>query len=355
MRAAVWHKRCDVRVEEVPDPPSPPPGQVKVRIAWCGICGTDLHEFLGGPLYIPADEPHPLTGAQAPIILGHELSGDVIEVGPGVTRVKLDDRVALCPIIGCQECEWCRSGLMGLCTNIAFLGVSWTGGGFAEYVNVHDYMCYRLPDEVSYEVGALVEPFAATFQAVKRAQVTLGETVAIVGSGPIGLMALQSARIAGAGQVVAFEPASRRQQLALECGADAVIDPVRQDPLAAIRDLTGGAGADVVIECAGTEATGILAGQIARRRGRVVVMGVFEQPAMFDYTDLVYGEKTIMGTMGGYGVFEEAIRVMAQGKFNGEPLITGKISLDRILDAFDALIKHKEDNVKILVSPSGCM
>ena len=120
----------------------------------------------------------------------------------------------------------------------------------------------------------------------------------------------------------------------------------------AIQDLTGGAGADAVIECAGVEATGILAGRIARRKGRVVVLGVFEKPAPLDYIDLVYGEKTVTGSMGGYGVFDEAIQMMADGTFDGEPLITGKIGLDDILTAgFDALIKHKEENVKILVSP----
>ena len=352
MKAAVWHGRRDIRIEDVPEPPSPPEGQVKVKVAWCGICGTDLHEYLGGPLYVPVDEPHPLTGVQAPVILGHEMSGDVVEVGPGVTRVKAGDRVALCPIIGCLECRWCKSGLMGLCPSIAFLGVSWHGGGFAQYVNVHDYMCYQLPPQVSYEVGALVEPFAATYRAVKRTQVKPEETVVIVGTGPIGLMALQSAHIHGARRVVAVEAAAKRQELARECGATTVIDPAEQDPVAAIRDMTGGEGADVVLECAGVEATGILAGRIARRQGRIMVMGVFEKPAPLDYTDVVYGEKTVMGSMGGYGVFDEAIRAMADGRFSGEPLITGRISIDNFLaDGLEAVIKHKEDNVKILVSP----
>ena len=122
MKAAIWHGRRDLRVEDVQEPPAPPAGQVKVEIAWCGLCGTDLHEYLGGPLYIPVATPHPLTGAQAPLILGHEAAGEVVQVGPGVSRVDVGDRVALCPIIGCLECESCRSGLMGLCSRIAFLG-----------------------------------------------------------------------------------------------------------------------------------------------------------------------------------------------------------------------------------------
>jgi (R,R)-butanediol dehydrogenase/meso-butanediol dehydrogenase/diacetyl reductase len=352
MKAAVWHGRRDVRVDEVSEPPSPPAGQLKVRVSRCGICGTDLHEYMGGPLYIPADGPHPLTGAQAPIILGHEMSGEIVETGPEVEGLGVGDRVALCPIIGCRQCGWCRSGLMGICPSVAFLGISWHGGGFAEYVNVYDYMCYRLPPEVSYEVGALVEPFAATVRAVKRSQVTTEETVAIVGAGPVGLMALQAAAIAGAKQVISIEPAEARKSLAKQCGATAVIDPANSDPVEEIHALTGGEGADVVVECAGLERTGMLAGRLASRTGRIVVMGVFEEPALLDYTDLVYGEKRIIGSMGGYGVFDEAIAMMADGRFNGAPLITGRINLDRILDeGFRALIEHKEEHVKILVSP----
>ena len=171
--------------------------------------------------------------------------------------------------------------------------------------------------------------------------------------GAIGLMALQAAKAEGAGQVVVFETAARRQELAMQTGASALIDPSKQDPVEAVAELTNGAGADVVIECAGVAATGVLAGQVARRQGRVVVMGVFEKPALLDYTDLVYGEKTVTGSMGGYGVFDEAIQMMLDGRFNGEPLITGRIGLDDILETgFKALIEHKDENVKILVSPS---
>ena len=334
----------------MPEPPPPPAGQVKVEVAACGICGTDLHEYLGGPIYIPADEPHPPTCAKAPLILGHEMSGTVVEVGDGVDKVKVGDRVALCPIIGCLECTWFRSGVMGICPSVAFLGVSWHCGGFAKYVNVYDYMCYLLPSEVSYESGALVEPFAAKVRAVGQANVQSRETVAVLGTGPVGLMELQEARIAGARQVIAVEPAKKRQDLATQCGATAVVDPVKQDAVQAVRDLTDGEGADVVAECAGLEKTSMLAGHISGRTGRIVVMGVFEQPALLDYTDVVYGEKQIMGSMGSYGVFDDAIAMMADGRFDGDPLITKKIPLDDIVtQGFHALIEHKQDNVKILV------
>jgi (R,R)-butanediol dehydrogenase/meso-butanediol dehydrogenase/diacetyl reductase len=352
MKAAVWHGRRDIRVEEVPEPSSPPHGQVKVEIAACGICGTDLHEYLGGPVYIPWTTPHPLTGVKAPVILGHETVGRVVEVGSGVGRVKVGDRVALCPIIGCLECQWCKSGLMGLCPRSAYLGSSWHGGAFSRYVNVYDFMCYQLPREVSDDTTALVEPFAATVRAVGQANLRPGESIAIIGGGPIGLMALQAAKIAGAGRVIVFEPSPGRRQLAHECGAAVTIDPLTQDPLEAIREVTDGAGADVVIECVGLAATGVLAGRVARRKGRVVVMGVYEKPAPFDYTDLVFGEKTVMGSMGGYGVFDEAIKMIADGRFNGRPIVTARILLSDIVTAgFETLINNKDAHAKILVSP----
>ena len=110
MKAAVWHGREDVRIEHVTEPPIPPRGQVQVQVAWCGICGTDLHEYVGGPVYIPFDRPHPLTGVQAPVQVGHEMSGTIIAVGDGVEDLEVGDRIAACPIVGCMECRWCRSG-----------------------------------------------------------------------------------------------------------------------------------------------------------------------------------------------------------------------------------------------------
>lgn len=353
MKAAVWHARRDLRVDDVPEPPPPPPGQVKVEIAWCGICGTDLHEYTGGPVYIPAARPHPLTGVQAPVVLGHEASGRIVETGSRVTRIKVGDRVALCPIIGCRECSWCRDGLMGLCPKSAYLGSSWHGGAFSRWVNVYDFNCYKLLPEVSDEAGALIEPFAATFRAVRQARVQAGDSVAVVGAGPIGLLAVQAARIAGAGVLVAVEPSAGRRERALQCGATAAIDPTVGDAVQTLGELTNGAGADVVIECGGVSMTGLLAGRLARRKGRVVIMGVHEHPNPVDFTDIVFGEKTLLGSMGGYGVFDEAIAQVAAGNLRTEPLITGRIAVDDIVRrGFEALLQEKDRHAKILVSPT---
>jgi (R,R)-butanediol dehydrogenase/meso-butanediol dehydrogenase/diacetyl reductase len=352
MKAAVWHGRQDVRIQNVDDPPQPPPGQIQVRVAWCGICGTDLHEYIGGPLYIPVDRPHPLTGVQAPVIIGHEMSGKVVAVGEGVDDFAPGDRIAACPIIGCGACRWCRTGSMAQCDRVAFLGTSWTGGALAERLNLNAYQCYHLSDGLSDETGALVEPFSATVRAVAQSGAGPDDNVAIIGAGPIGLMALMAARLRGVKRVVAFEIAGKRIAAARHCGAHAVIDLTREDPEKAGLGATDGEGFDVVVECAGQPATVLVAGKLTRSRGRLVIMGVFEKPAALDLTDIVFREKIVSGSMSGYGLYNETIQLMTDPRFRADALISDRIGLDELVTrGYHGLLNEKDRHVKILVRP----
>ena len=352
MKAAVWHARQDVRIQEVSDPPPPPPGQVQVEVAWCGICGTDLHEYFSGPIYIPVSAPHPLTGVRAPVITGHEMSGRIVALGEGVEGFAVGDRVAGCPIVGCLECRWCKSNSMAQCDKVAFMGTSWTGGALAERLNLHAYQCYHLPDSLSDEVAAMVEPFAATARPLARGNIGPEDSVAIVGPGPMGLMSMKAAVIRGAQQVVVVGRPGRRLELAKNCGATEVIDITAQDPLARARQLTSGDGFDVVVECAGTPEGADLAARLTRTRGRLILMGVFDKPAPLDLTDIVFREKTVTGSMSGYGYFDESIALMTDPRFQGESLITGRIRLDELVEkGLKALLLEKGKHVKILVSP----
>jgi (R,R)-butanediol dehydrogenase/meso-butanediol dehydrogenase/diacetyl reductase len=352
MKAAVWHGRRDVRIEKVSEPPAPPPGQVQVKVAWCGICGTDLHEYMGGPLYIPLDRPHPVTGVQAPVIIGHEMSGEVVAVGNGVENFAVGDRVAACPIIGCGECRWCRTGSMAQCDRVAFLGTSWTGGALAERLNLNAYQCYHLTDAISDEIGALVEPFSSTVRAVAQGQPGPEDSVAIVGAGPIGLMALMAARLRGVKRVVAVEMAERRIEAAKLCGTDFVIDATREDVQKRALEITNGEGFDLVMECAGQPASVLMAAKLTRTRGRLVIMGVFEKPAAIDLTDVVFREKTISGSMSGYGLYDETIRMMTDPRFRGDLLITDHIGLDDLVGkGYHGLLHEKDKHVKMLVRP----
>jgi (R,R)-butanediol dehydrogenase / meso-butanediol dehydrogenase / diacetyl reductase len=352
MKAAVWHGRKDVRIDDVSEPSAPPAGQVQIKVSWCGICGTDLHEYVGGPVYIPVERPHPLTGVQAPVTIGHEMSGEVIAVGDGVDNLKVGDRVAACPIVGCHGCRWCRSGSMAQCDQVAFLGTSWTGGALAPLLNLNAYQCYRLTDAISDEVGALVEPFSATVRAVVQSGATMNDNVAIIGAGPIGLMALMAARIRGAKRVVAVEVAERRIEAARLCGADEVIDPSREDPQRRAMEITCGEGFDVVIECAGQPATILMAGRLTRTRGRLVIMGVFEKPAALDLFDIVFREKIVSGSMSGYGLYDETIQIMTDPRFRSDVLITDRIELGALVEkGYYGLLNEKDRHIKILVRP----
>jgi (R,R)-butanediol dehydrogenase/meso-butanediol dehydrogenase/diacetyl reductase len=162
MRAAVWHGRKDVRVETVPVPPSPQPGWVKIEVIWCGICGSDLHEYLAGPIFIPASAPHPLTGKQGSVILGHEFTGTVVEVGEGVTTLRVGDLVAPDACQHCGVCGPCLAGRYNVCEKLAFTGLH-NDGAFAKYVNVPAELCYILPAGVGAEAGAVIEPLATGF------------------------------------------------------------------------------------------------------------------------------------------------------------------------------------------------
>ncbi|HBP63237.1 MAG TPA: butanediol dehydrogenase [Desulfosporosinus sp.] len=351
MKAAVWYARKDVRVVDVPEPPTPGEGWVKVKVKWCGICGSDLHEYLAGPIFIPVTTPDALTGSQAPIILGHEFSGDVVEIGPGVTNVQVGDRVAPDACQVCWECYYCKRMNYSMCEKLAFTGLM-TDGAFAEYVNVPAYTMYKIPDDMSYEAAAVIEPIAVGIHAVRQAPVMEGDIVVVLGAGTIGLATLQAAKAAGASKVYVIEMAKARKEFALNMGATAVFDPSEVDVIAKIKELTDGLGADITFECIGNHKTAPLAIQLARKSGKIVMVGIFERESTFNFFEVTATEKHIIGSLAYNGEFKTAIDLMNDGRIKAEPMITGKIKLEDIIEkGFDELVNHKEENIKILVSP----
>jgi (R,R)-butanediol dehydrogenase/meso-butanediol dehydrogenase/diacetyl reductase len=350
MKAAVWYGRKDVRVEDVPEPPAPGPDEVKIKVHQTGICGSDLHEYVVGPIFIPTEELHPLTGKKAPLILGHEFSGEVVEIGGGVKNVKVGDRVAPDAAQHCGECYMCKVNRYSLCEKLAFTGLM-ADGAFAEYVNVPAYTCFKLLPELSNEAGALVEPIAVGIHAIRQGKVMEGDTIAVVGAGTIGLVTIQAARAAGAKKVFSIEVAKDRKEFAKELGA-IVLDPKETDVAAEIRDQTDGQGVDVAIECIGKAETVNTCIQCTKRGGKTVVVGIFEKPGEINYNDLVFQEKEVVGSLAYCGEFDTAIALLADGRLKAEPLITGKIKLNEIIEkGFKELLTNRESNIKILVAP----
>lgn len=350
MLAVRWYGKRDLRIEEVREP-SIKPGFIKIKVKACGICGTDLNEYLNGPIFIPTREPHPLTGKTAPVTIGHEFAGEVVEVGEGVKGFEVGDKVAVFPVIHCGECYFCKRGLENLCVNFGVTGLS-EDGGFAEYALVRPYQAYKIPDSVSFEEGALVEPLSVGVRAVKKAQLMPGDSVVIIGAGPIGLCVLLVAKASGAGKIIVVEPSKARRKKAEKIGADITIDPSGKSVEEVIEEIRGETelGADVSFECVGLNETFKVAVESIRKGGRAVALGVFKCLTSFDAKGLVVGEKSIIGSVPhSADDFCRGISLVASKRVDVRPLITSKVKLEEIIGkGFEELVKNRDKHVKIL-------
>ena len=353
MKAAMWYKQRDVRIVEVPEP-SIKPGYVKIKVKWCGICGSDLHEYLGGPISIPIDKPHPLTGQVAPVIMGHELAGEVVEVGEGVTDFKVGDRAVTQATVCCQECPACLSGHNNLCDKLGIHGVSGSGGGFAEYTTFHSKFTHKIPENLSYEQAALVEPISVGFHSLLVGGFQPGMTAVVLGAGPIGLGVIECLKASGARRIIAIVRKSIRQQYALRSGADFLIDPEETDVAAEIKKLTGGTGADVAFETYGVDQGLKLGLDAIRFDGTLVVLSLWEKPASLHMMDMVLTEKKIVGSIIYTGNdFDTVIKMLGDGRIKAEGYVTKRILLDDLVTEGLGTLSgpEKKNHIKIIVTP----
>lgn len=346
MKAARWHGVKDIRVEEI-DTPTPGPGEVAVKVAWTGICGSDLHEYLAGPIFIPVGAPHPLSADQAPITMGHEYCGTISGLGEGVTGLRLGDRVAIEPIFACGTCPACLEGKYNLCDSLGFVGLSGGHGGFAATSVVPARMVHKMPEGLSMEQGALVEPAAVALHAVRMSKIKPGDTAAVFGAGPIGLMVVEALRVAGAAQIHVVEPSPERRQKALELGATRGIDPMTEDPVALIRAATG--GVQVAFEVTGVPRVLPQCIECTRHEGQTLIVSIWEGDAAFHPNTVVLKERQLQGTIAYRHIYPAVMELMGQGYFSAEKLVTKRITLDEIVaQGFEALVAEKSQ-VKILV------
>ena len=343
MKALRWHAAQDVRYEDVPEP-TPGPGMLKIKVSLAGICGTDLKEYTSGPILIPHEK--------APLTMGHEFAGKVAEVGKGVKGFKVGDRVSGVGYYYCGECYACRKGLYNICVNQDFTGLT-TDGCMAEYFLIPDYACYKLPNRVSDEQGALVEPLAVALHAVGKARLKQGDTVAIIGDGTIGLCSVLAAKVAGASGIFLIAKHRGRAELGTKMGASTVINVMEGDPVRQLHELTGFTDADAAIECAGRPDTPQLAIVLIKRAGTAVITGIFEKPGLIDFSSITFTEKRIVGSSIYINEGKTAIELMAKGKIDPSPLVSSIVPLqDAVEKGFEALIKDKDTNIKVLLLPA---
>jgi L-iditol 2-dehydrogenase len=327
--------------------PEPKPDQILVRVKSIGVCGSDVHYYQHGRMgpFAPTE----------PLILGHESAGEVVSCGAGVRTFAPGDRVSLEPGIPCGACEPCKRGHYNLCASVYFMGSAPNQhGAFREYVAWDPRMAYRLPDEVSFEEGALLEPLAAASYAVRLGGVAPGQRVAVFGSGPIGLLITRMARIAGAAQVLVSDVEPARLEKAKSFGATGVANAKTDDVLEAIRAATNGQGADVVFEAAGSPVSHQMSLEAAARGGTVVFVGWLANGDLsLNLHAIGTRELTIKGMFRYRNVYPEAIRLLSAGMVDLKGLITGRYPLDRVVDALEEALARKPGTLKIMIDATG--
>jgi len=339
MDAAVLHGPESLRIEDRPRPEASP-GEVLVRIEACGVCTTDRHMYEGN-LDVPL-----------PVVPGHESAGEVVAVGDGVDRIATGQRVAINPSVPCHDCAKCKAGRENLCPDLTSLGGAAehvADGSFAEYETVPAGNVEPIGD-LSYETAALAEPLGCCLHGTERAGVERGESVAVVGAGPIGLLLVQTLRLSGAGPIVVSEPDDERRAVARSLGADHVVDPTATDPVAAVADQTG--LVDLAIEVVGFSETLEQARAMTGAGGRTLVFGVPPEDALIEVApfDVFYDERDLLGT---YSLtpddFRRAVTLLANDRIDHERLVTHEADLAGLEAAFERM--GSNEGLKQLIRP----
>jgi (R,R)-butanediol dehydrogenase / meso-butanediol dehydrogenase / diacetyl reductase len=350
MLAARFYGAKDIRLEDVSVPQIHTTDDVLVEVHYCGICGTDLHEYMVGPIVTPTT-PHRLTGAMLPQTLGHEFSATVVEIGSDVRDVKVGDRVAIMPAIVCGRCHFCRRGLGHLCVSFACTGLSAETGGLANFAVLKEYQLAVLPDEVSNLEGAVIEPACVAAYGVDRSGITGGDIVLVTGAGPIGVLSAMYASAIGASTVVIAEPNKNRAALARAMDIGPVVDPTADGFAEMLAELTGGIGVDLTVECSGTTPGLATAVTQTRRRGNIVQTGLHTKPATLDMMAVAEKDLTLFGSWCYYLTdWPRVIRMVAAGQYPVSKAVTTTIGLaDVVTKGFDVLIDPQGDQLKVLV------
>lgn len=375
MKGLLYYKAGDLRyTEDLPEPQVENDNDVKIKVAYCGICGTDLHEYLEGPIFFPKNgKGDMISGAKMPCCPGHEMFGTVVSVGKGVKNVKAGDRVVIEATAHCSdrarypktapkvpECIPCSTGKPNICKDINFIGLGTASGGFGQYIVYGADHILKIPDFVPLDAAALVEPMSVAWHAIERANFKPGQTALVLGGGPIGLASILALKGHKAGRIVVSEPALIRRQYAENLGAEVFNPAEHKDVNGDLRGLLPKTdGFDAAFDCSGIQATFTTSIEAIHPGGIAVNVAIWaDKPITYSPMSLTYKEKIATGSMG-YVVqdFADVIKALDNKSIPVESvkkLITGKaLPKDGVEKGLKELINHKETNVKILIAPNG--
>lgn len=346
MKAAVWYGHKDIRIEDRPLP-ALKPGHVMIKIDYAGICGTDRHEYVG-PNFIPTTKPHRLTGRTAPLIIGHEFSGTISEVGQGVSGWQVGDRVTANGTLCCKKCLMCRTGRYNICEKLGFVGVS-DDGTFAQYAQFDAERLFKVPENVTQRQALLAEPLACGIHATRLIGDLKGQTVTIIGPGIIGLACFFAAKFAGAARILVAGLGKDRAELIKSYGGE-YLDTKDQPLSEFVKQWTDGEMAQVVYECVGFQATLDDALSILSPAGTLMVMGVFEKKPVLDMNTLQECERVIKTSQAHVDEIGLALEYLAQGKIKADELVTHEVTLDTLVeDGFEELLRHPSKHIKVAI------
>ncbi|HWD91738.1 MAG TPA: galactitol-1-phosphate 5-dehydrogenase [Verrucomicrobiae bacterium] len=343
MKALVLKDYLKLSYEEVPMPELKPT-EVLVEVKACGICGSDVHGWDGS------------TGRRRPpLIMGHEAAGVIAEVGPNANGWKPGDRVTFDSTIYCGECEFCRRGFINLCNGRRVLGVSCEDyrqhGAFAQYVSVPQRILYRLPDTLSFEQAALVEPFTIAFHAVRRLRATLNDAAVVIGCGMIGLALIQAAKLSGFGRIIAVDVTDDRLAQGKSLGASDIVNSSKVDALKEILSMTNGIGADAAFEAVGLAATVDLAVRCLRKGGSVTLVGNVAPKVELPLQIVVTRELTLHGSCASAGEYPACLEMMTRGAIDPKPMLSAVAPLPEGAQWFDRLYRKEPGLLKVVLKP----
>ena len=337
MKASRFLGNKTFAVTDLPTPHAGP-GELVLRNQVCGVCGTDVHIYHGEP---------GSADVNPPVVLGHEYSGEVVEVGEGVTGFAVGDHITVDPNIYCGHCAYCQNGKKQLCPSMEAIGVT-RDGGFAQYSRIPASQAFKLEPTVPWEAAAMAEPLACCLHGIDLAGIQVGDKVCVVGGGAIGLLMVQLAKLSGASQIVLSEPNEKRRQVGLQLGANAAIDPTRPDAQEAFAQVLDG-GANVVIECVGNVPAVKSAFQFAGKGATVLLFSVPKVDATFDLPlfDVYKKELTIKGSFVNPDTHARAVALINSGKVDFGPIITHRFTLDQLPEAI--AMQMSDASIKVVV------
>jgi L-iditol 2-dehydrogenase len=343
MKALVLKDFLKLSYEEAPAP-EPGAGEVLVAVKACGICGSDVHGMDGS------------TGRRRPpIIMGHEAAGVIVEANGGSNGWKPGDRVTFDSTIYCGGCAFCRQGKINLCENRRVLGVSCEDyrrqGAFAEYVAVPERVLCRLPDGLTFEQAAMVEPISIAFHAVRRGPPVLNDTAVVIGAGMIGLFVIQALRLAGCGKIIAVDVVPDKLKLARDLGASHTVNSGTENTLAQVQELTGGLGADLAVEAVGMAQTVEMAVRCVRKGGSVTLVGNVSPRAELPLQVAVTRELSLYGSCASSGEYPACLEMLLRGAVKTAPILSAVAPLAEGASWFDRLYRNEPGLLKVILKP----